>query len=575
VDYAGFIGQAYTVQAISADCQRCVNLYLQQDETGGGKSPKILLSTPGLQRFADLTGVATGAVRGNYVTSKGRSFQVVGDIHGSFLVELSSTGAILGTYALPGETGTGQVSMTDNGLSMMILTGPNGYWFNFSALGNINSLVIDAPGTGWAVNDQFVISGGNGDAIGTITAATGGIPSAISIVSVGSGYSNATGAATTAQYPSAGVGLTVTLTVLAADTLTQITDEVFAGGTQCCFIDGYVIFNQPGTQKFWITNLYSTVINPLGFASAEGQPDILIGLLADHRELWLYSSTHAEVWYDSGNANFPFAFIQGAYISHGIAAPFSSARLDNTIFWLGADEFGNGIVWRADGYTPLRISTYAIEQAIQRYPTISDAIAWTYQQDGHSFYVLNFPSGNATWVYDAATGAWHERGYLGTLALNDGTLNQGRAINHSFAFGKHLVGDRETGLVYQMSPAFADDDAREVLRLRAAPYINNENKRITFHQFQLAMEVGQGNPGDPTLPEPVDPQISLRWTNDGGYTWSPYLQISMGVSGAYLQRVIWRRLGQSRTRAFEVSTGQRGITLSMYAAYLELEGSNS
>lgn len=574
MDYAGFIGGAYTVQNISADAQRCVNLYVQQDESGGGKSPKSLLSTPGLTRFADLTGVASGAIRGNYVTSKGRSFQVVGDGAGSFLVELSSTGAILGQYALPGETGTGPVSMTDNGLSMMILTGPNGYWFNFSALGNINSLVIVAPGTGWAVGDQFVIAGGTGG-IGQVTAQTGGVPSAISIVSIGSGYSNASGVATTAQYPSAGIGLTVTITVLAADTLTQIADEVFVGGTQCAFIDGYVIFNEPGTQRFWITNLYSTVINPIGFASAEGQPDILIGLLADHRELWLFSSTHAEVWYDSGNANFPFAYIQGAYISHGIAAAFSSARLDNTTFWLGSDEFGNGIVWRANGYTPLRISTYAIEQAIQRYPTLSDAIAWTYQQDGHSFYVLNFPSGNATWVYDAATGQWHERGYLGTLALNDGSLNRGRPVNHSFAFGKHLVGDWETGLVYQMSPLFADDDAREVQRLRAAPYINNENKRITFHEFELAMEVGQGNPGDPALPPPVDPQISLRWSNDGGYTWSAYLNISMGKSGQYLKRVIWRRLGQSRTRIFEVSTGQRGITLSMYAAYLEPEGSNS
>ena len=572
MEYAGFVGPSYKVQSQSADDQRCINLYPQQDESGSGKSRTILLSTPGLTRFADLT-ANPGAIRGSYTSSKGRLFQVIGGVAGSYLVELSSTGAVLGTYQLPNEIGTGPVSMTDNGLAMMILTGPNGYWFNFASLGNINSIAIDVPGSGWAVDDTFTIAGGGGG-IGTVTAVNAGVPTGVSVSSIGSGYVDASGLVATAVYPSQGVGLTVTITVLAGNTLTQITDAVFEGGTQCGFIDGYVLFNEPNTQEFWITNLYSTVINPIGFASAEGQPDILIGLLCDHRELWLFSSTHSEVWYDSGNANFPFSYIQGAYISHGISSPWTAVRLDNTVFWVGQDEFGTAIAWRANGYTPLRVSTFAVEQAWQRYPLgATDAIAWTYQQDGHSFYVVNFPSGDATWVYDAATGLWHERGYLGTLAANDGTLHRCRANTHCFAFGKHIVGDWETGYVYQLDPLNADDDGRQVERLRRAPYINNENKRITFNQFELAMEVGMGNPGAGV--PPVDPQISLRWSDDGGYTWSGYLAISMGVSGAYKKRVIWRRLGQSRQRVFEVSTGQNGIILAMYAAYLDLEGQSS
>jgi hypothetical protein len=469
--------------------------------------------------------------------------------------------------------------MTDNGSDMMILTGPNGYWFHFNNDGAIATIAIDAPGTGWQVGDEFTINGGTGGATGTILAETGGIPSAISLTIPSTGYANASGVATTASLPSVGVGLTLTITVLAADTLTQITDAVFQGGTQCGFLDGYILFNQPGTQQFWITNLYSTVINPLGFASAEGQPDILLGLLVDHREIWLFSSTHTEVWYDAGGANFPFAYIQGAYISHGIVSPWTAVRLDNTVFWLGADEFGNGIVWRANGYAPLRVSTFAMEQAWQRYPTITDAYGWTYQQDGHSFYVLNFPSGDATWVYDAANGQWHQRAYLGTLALNDGQLHIGRPNTHAFAFGKHVVGDWQTGYLYTMSPTVYEDDAREIVRLRAAPYINNEKKRIFFSEFELDMEVGEGNPNaiDPVTPpaEPVNPVINLRWSDDGGYTWSSYLPVSFGPSGAYLDRVIWRRLGNSRMRVFEVSTGQNNTKLTLINAYLELRGGQS
>jgi hypothetical protein len=385
---------------------------------------------------------------------------------------------------------------------------------------------------------------------------------------------------TTASLPSVGVGLTVAVTTLEGNTLSQVTDEVFEGGTQCGFIDGYIVYNQPGTQKFWITNLYSTVINPLGFASAEGQPDTLIGLLVDHREIWLFSSTHTEVWYDSGNANFPFSYIQGAYISHGIASPWTAVRLDNTVFWVGQDEFGTAIGWRANGYAPLRITTFAIEQAWQRYPLgASDAISWTYQQDGHAFWVINFPSGDATWVYDAASGTWHERGYLGTLQVNDGQMHRGRSNSHTFAFGKHIVGDWETGYVYQLSAEVFEDDGREIQRLRRAPFINNEDKRIYFSQFALAMEVSQGNPAavEPVTPpaEPVIPQINLRWSDDGGYTWSNYKTMSMGASGAYRTRVIWRRLGQARQRVFEVSTGQNNVNLALYAAYLEMEGADA
>lgn len=579
MDYAGFIGNSYTVQSLPADAQRCVNLYLQQDETQQGKSPKILLSTPGLVRLADVSATVGGGVRGTYNASNDRFFAVIGNAQGSILFEFDSAFAVIGTYPLPNEIGTTQVSMTDNGSDMMIATGPNGYWFHFADIGAIGQLSITAAGLGWAVGDSFTIAGGT-SGTGTVTAiGSGGAATAIAIATPGSGYSEAGGLATAAQLPSVGTGLTVYVVDAKANTLTQIGDEVFEGATTCGFCDGYVVFNQPGTQEFWITYLYSTVINPLGFASAEGSPDNLLSLLVDHRELWLFGDVSTEVWYDSGNANFPFSFIQGAFISHGIVAPFSAARLDNTTFWLGNDEFGAGIVWRANGYSPARISNFALEQAIQRYPTIADAVAWTYQQDGHSFYVLNFPSGNATWVYDAATGGWHERAYLGTLTVNDGSLNRGRPITHSFAFGKHVVGDWEKGYLYQLTPLIFNDDTREVKRFRRGPQINSEAKRIFFSEFQLDCEVGMGNPSavEPVTPpaEPVDPQVILRWSDDGGFTWSSELAISMGLSGQYRKRVIWRRLGQARQRIFEVSTGQNAANLVLYAAYLELSGTNS
>ena len=190
----------------------------------------------------------------------------------------------------------------------------------------------------------------------------------------------------------------------------QINDIDFPGAVTVGYIDGYFVFNEPNSQKFWVTSLLEgTQVDPLDFASAEGSPDGLVALIVDHREVWLFGTTSVEVWYDAGTADFPLQRIQGAFNEIGCAAAYSVAKLDNGLFWLGADARGRGIVYRANGYSGQRVSTHAVEWQIQQYGNLSDAIGYTYQQDGHSFYVLVFPSANTTWVYDVATQAWHER----------------------------------------------------------------------------------------------------------------------------------------------------------------------
>ena len=156
----------------------------------------------------------------------------------------------------------------------------------------------------------------------------------------------------------------------------QITDPDFPGAVTVGYLDGYFVFNQPNTQMLWVTQLLDgTSVDPLDFASAEGSPDLLLSLIIDHREAWLFGSTSVEVWYDSGDV-FPLTRIQGAFNEIGCAAPYSVAKLDNGLFWLGADARGQGIVYRSSGYSGVRVSTHAVEFAIQGYQTISDAIGY-------------------------------------------------------------------------------------------------------------------------------------------------------------------------------------------------------
>jgi hypothetical protein len=359
------------------------------------------------------------------------------------------------------------------------------------------------------------------------------------------------------------------------DVFAQITDVDFAGAVTVGFIDGYFVYNQPNSQKFWVTSLYDgTSVDPLDFASAEGSPDNLVSLIVDHREIWLFGQSSIEVWYDAGLPDFPLARIQGAFIEIGCAAPFSVAKLDNGVFWLSSDARGRGMVYRSNGYAGVRISTHSVEWQIQQYEDITDAVAYTYQQDGHSFYVLNFPSANITWVYDVATQAWHQRaGWLN----NQFTRHRG---NCQMAFnGQIVIGDYLAGAIYAYDPTIyteAGTIQKWLRSWRALPTGTNNLKRTTQHSLQLDCESGVGLDGGDTV-QGSDPQVMLRWSDDGGHTWSSEHWRSMGKLGENGRRVLWRRLGMTmrlRDRVYEVS-GTDPVKIAIMGAELIVSPTNA
>lgn len=348
-------------------------------------------------------------------------------------------------------------------------------------------------------------------------------------------------------------------------TFVQITDPDFPGAVQVGYLDELFVFTEPVSQKVWVTAILDgTDINGLDYSVVNGAPDSIVSMIIDHREVWLLGDTSGEVWYNTGSVNAPLDRIQGAFNEIGCAATFSVAKMDNSIFWLGADARGKGIVYRANGYTGTRISTHAVEWQIQQYPTISDAVAYTYQQDGHAFYVLTFPAANTTWVYDASTQLWHER-----AGFSAGAFTRHRGDCQVAFNGETIIGDFENGNLYAFDlNVFADNGStqRWMRSWRALPTGANTLKRTSHHALQLDCESGVGlNSGQGS-----DPQVMLRWSDDGGHTWSNEHWKSMGALGNYGTRVIWRRLGMTtklRDRIYEIS-GTDPVKISINGAEL-------
>ena len=556
------LGSSYVARSVNAADSRMVNLF-PEVVPDGGKEPAFLQRCPGLRLVAT---VGDGPIRGMwkfgdflYVASGGKLYRA----DGNFAV--TELGLI---------NGSGPVSMTDNGTQLFVACNPDAFIYN-------------------------------------------------------------------------------------ADTgvFAQITDVDFPGAVTVGYLDGYFVFNEPNSQRFWVTSLNDgTQVDPLDFASAEGNPDNIVSLMVDHREVWLFGNNTIEVWYNAGAADFPLERIQGAFMETGCLAPYSVAKLDNSVFWLGSDARGNGIVYRNNGYNAQRVSTHAVEWQIQQYGVLNDAIGYSYQQDGHSFYVLTFPTAQATWVFDVATGAWHER------AAWDGVQFRRHRSNCQANYaGQVLVGDWENGNVYAFDMTWHKDfvsEQRWLRSWRALPTGQNNLKRTAHHALQLDCEAGAPfqnesivnwsavsdgvlaaavmiqpqralwserfngrmigdvtndnilGAGDaleffrygagtitnttyiayirdvvtPILlnnpqkykgylaenPSLGDPQVMLRWSDDGGHTWSNEHWASTGKIGEYGKRVIWRRLGMTtklRDRVYEIS-GSDPVKIAIMGAEL-------
>jgi hypothetical protein len=345
----------------------------------------------------------------------------------------------------------------------------------------------------------------------------------------------------------AGGGTSYQVPVAAGSAVAAIADTDEPGG-HVAWQDGYFIHTVPDTGQFQISELNSLSYDALDVATAEGRPDRLVMVLSVARMVWLFGTETTEVWWNSGNPDFPFERNQAAFLEVGTAAAGTCVRAGGSVAWLGSDERGEGTVWHAQGFQPVRISTHAVETALSGYERLSEASAFAYQQSGHEFYQLSVPASDndsgGTWVYDFSTGMWHERSYLSETGEKPH-----RAWVGAVAFGEVVVGDREDGRLYTYDLNYYSDDGEPIRRMRQAAHVSQDEKEIVYHSFELQAQMGVGL----QTGQGSSPTVYLSWSDDGGSTWSNEHRASLGASGKFKNRALWRRLGKSRDRVFRVS----------------------
>lgn len=447
---------AYTARSLIADAQRCVNLYPEINPEDS-PFPTTHYPTPGLDLLCAAVGYKS---RCTYRAANGSLYEVVGP--NVYYTDSTFTRSLLGTIP----NGPSQVSMSDNGLT---------------------AVIVDGSASGWTID-------------------------------------------------------------LGSHAFAQISDPAFYGADFVNYLDTFFLFNRPGTNQLYISPpLWDGVepLDPLDIAAKTGTPDPISAIAVMHREIWLLGTQKgAEVWYNAGGADFPFERMPGVFVDHGCAAPYSTATQDVNVCWITRDAQGQSIIVKGTNYQAERISTHAIETAMGSYPTVTDAVAFTYQEEGHTFYQVSFPTADKTWVYDFATGQWHERVWLD----GDGIEHRSRANTAAFAYGKNVVGDWADGQLYHYDLNTGTDDGAPITRRRGFPHMVKDGKRLFFRQFIAAIQTGTAA-GTMTDDEPP---IMLRWSDNGGYSWGDAVPQGAGSAGQYVRQAQWQRLGMARDRVFEV-----------------------
>jgi hypothetical protein len=351
---------------------------------------------------------------------------------------------------------------------------------------------------------------------------------------------------------------------LNTDALALIVDPAFYGSNRVDVVDGYFVFNRPGTNQWYISLFLSDDFDALDFAGKTGYSDLLVCAVVAKRYVYLLGQQTCEIWYNEGDTDFTFARMPGAFIQHGCAAVSSPAVMDGQVFFLSQDPQGHAIVMRTANFDGLRISTHALENEFQTYSRLDDAQGFTHQEGGHYFYVLTFPTQDKTWCFDMATQQWHERVWIDT----DGQFHRHRAGCFTFFNGMPLVGDWENGKLYNLTPEAFDDDGVPQIHIRSFPHVVDDGNRIMYRQFIADMEIGDGIDGTFT-----DPEVLLRWSDTKGRSWGNPISGGIGATGEYLRCIQFQRLGYARDRVFELSWSAKCKT-ALNGAFLDVKQAN-
>jgi Phage stabilisation protein len=313
---------------------------------------------------------------------------------------------------------------------------------------------------------------------------------------------------------------------------TRITDAGYPGAINVVFLGSYLIQIEPA-RRFAFNSAPADALsyNTLDRFTSEVSPDLLMSMAVNNNELVLFSARTTEFFDVTSNAEQPIR-TKGISMSRGCGGRYTVANMDNTVYWLGDD----GIFYRLVGYSPQRVSTRPIEQAIKGL-NWDQAYAFVWENGGHKVCYWTFPDGH-TWGYDVSADEWHRRASY--------TFDVWRANGMAYWNGQWIAGDFQHGKLWVVDWDYVQEGDIDFTSERTTGVLSMNQNRFIISRLELIMAVGQ-------LSDDPDHFVRIQYSDDGGYNWSDWDQEDIGATGEYGKRIVFTRQGSTYNRTYRIS----------------------
>lgn len=336
--------------------------------------------------------------------------------------------------------------------------------------------------------------------------------------------------------------------------------------TWCAYKDGTFYVNDGFDDRMFASDFSAGTEVPtswaaIDFITAEADPDDVVAIMRTFDNVYLIGDRTTQIYYSSGNADFPLSLSSNGVMEFGTDAPASVATANGEIFMLARTLAGGLDVVMISGFQAQSIVEPDMLDTFEGYSVINDAEGFAYTQGQHTYYELTFPTESVTWVYTTRTREWHQRRSNG--------LTRHRIRGHGFFNRRHLVGDYENGNLYYLNPTNYTENGYTIIRTRVTALVNKDGKQLECNEFEVHFKRGVGL----STGQGSDPQAMLRYSIDGGETWSNTIRRSIGAIGDTIRRAVWDRLGQGQSFMFEISVSDpvEAVIIAVYADIVELQ----
>ena len=413
-------------------------------------------------------------------------------------------------YLINGSTGAFSQITNDKVAVVTILTGGTGYTDATA------SVTFSAPPSGGTT------------ATGTVQT-TGGVVTNITITDPGSGYVTAP----TVTITDSGSGVNAT----ASSLLSYFPTTGLVAGV--AFLDAYVFVGTPAGRVYSCNVGDPTIWNPLDYITAESESDQSVAICKHLNYVMNFGQWSLEFFYDNANPiDSPLAAATSYKVEIGCANGDSVVPFEQTVAWIGTSLSNGKGIFLLDGTAPTRISTAYIDRILGN-SDMSKVTAYSFKMNGHMFYVCSLHDLNITLVYDFNEKMWNQwtmyavgtatSGVTGIYAEQYFRPSYFTKVNNDY----YLLDD-DNGTMYTMSDLYYTDAGAPIYYRAVSDIVDNGTTKRKFYQ---RLEI---------VGDKVGAIMKVRHTGNDYKTWSNYRSVDLSKPRAQIYLG-----GADRRRAWE------------------------